>query len=398
MMKTAMSEAKKKLAFITTSFVVGGVEKSFLDLLQSIDQERYEVTVFLPDSKGEWTDLLLKKYRVRFLGHDRLKKQLVSQIKNGQFFDALRSLLYRALARIIRKTNYRKSTEYLSRSMPRVKEQFDCAIAYQIINDDCVLDTLFRIKASKKVVWSHAYIHKTEAIYGRWYNKFDKLFCVSEFARSRLVQNFPALTYKTEVLYNTVNIEKIRNLSLETPIPHEQKSYQLVTVGRLSPEKGQLLIAKAARLLLDAGCLIHWLIIGDGPMGNEVEESIQHEQVGDYVVMIGNQDNPYPYIRACDIYVQTSAPYPGEGWGLTISEAKALLKPIVTTASGAICEQIQNGVNGLIADEFTAECLADRIQYLIQHPELGRAFCKEQEKEMIFRPDEIKKLYAVIDQ
>lgn len=210
-----MQKQKKRIAFLLTSFVIGGVEKSFLDLLDCIDIDSYDVTVFLPDDKGEWTPKLKEKCTVRYLRIEDFKTVFTSQISDLHFFSAFRSLFFRILSRVFAITDYRKSTEFFIRSMTRVKDNFDCAIAYQIINDDCVLGSLFRVKAAKKVVWSHAYINKQERIYEQWYSKFDKVFCVSNFAKNAFTDNFPKLAYKTEVIHNVLNPLQIKRLSIE---------------------------------------------------------------------------------------------------------------------------------------------------------------------------------------
>lgn len=387
---------KKKIAFILTTFVVGGVEKSFLDLMDCFDQDMYDVTIFLPDDKGEWTCMLEEKYNVKYLRIEDFKTVFFSQFYSGHIYSAFRSFFYRFLARVNYKKHYRKSTEYFIRSMPRVKEKFDCAVAYQIINDDCILGTLFRINASKKVAWSHSYINKQETIYGQWYNKFDKLFCVSEFARKALTQNFPVLVNKTEVFYNVMNPERILSLS-EEPIYEEfcKTTTTIVTIGRLSREKGQYMIPRVVRLLIDAGHFVKWYLIGDGDLREEIQNNIVKEQVQDNVILLGNKNNPYPFVKVCDIYVQTSLI---EGWGLTVSEAKILQKPIVTTDAGVMREQIRNGVNGLIVSEPTSEALAAGISKLIEHPELREAFVKQFQCEDVCHNEELKKLYDLLSE
>ena len=384
-------DKKKKIAFVLTTFVVGGVEKSFLDLLDSIDPNICEVTVFLPDNKGEWTSLLEEKCKVKYLKIENFKTVFLSQIYSGFIFSAFRSLFYRLLAKLNYRKHYRKSTEYFIRSMPRVKEKFDCAIAYQIINDDCVLGTLFRINAPKKAVWSHSYINKQETLYGKWYDRFDKLFCVSEFAKKALIDNFPVLSDKTEVFYNIINPNRILELSKKQIDEKIDNSYTtIVTVGRLSKEKGQDKIPRTVRLLIDAGYSVKWYLVGDGALREEIQKKVIEEQVKDNVIFVGNKNNPYPYISACDIYVQTSLV---EGWGLTVSEAKVLQKPIVTTDAGAMSEQIQNGFNGLIVPEITSEALAKGISQLIEHPEECEAFMHQLQNEDVCHQGELEKLY-----
>lgn len=386
---------KKKIAFVLTTFVVGGVEKSFLDLLDCIDKDLYDVTVFLPDDEGEWTPRLKEKCNIQFLKIEDFKTIFFSLISRREFFCLVRSFYYRILAKVFYKKYYRKSTEFFIRSMPRVKEKFDCVVAYQIINDDCVLGSLYRIKAKKKVVWSHAYINKEEKIYWHWYEKFDKIFCVSNFVRGAFVNNFPVLSEKTEVFYNVLNPNRIKTLS-EEPIElkFESKAVVIVTVGRLSKEKGQAMIPHATHILLDAGYNIIWYLVGDGDIRKEIICEIKKENVENNVILVGNKNNPYPYIKASDIYVQTSIE---EGWGLTVSEAKILQKPIVTTDAGVMAEQIQTGDNGIIIREPSAEALAHGIQRLLDCPELRDKFVRQLQQEDVCHRGEIEKLYRVIE-
>lgn len=385
---------KKKLAFVLTTFVVGGVEKSVLDLLEKIDRERYDVLAFLPDDEGEWTALLKEKCEVRYLRNEDYKTVILSQFRKGDVFGAIRSLFFRVLARLNYKSHYRKSTEYFIRSMPRIRERFDCVVAYQIINDDCVLGALYRLNARKKIVWSHAYIRKNEPIYGEWYNQFHKIFCVSEFAKKALTDNFPGLTEKTEVFHNLVNRETILCLSQDPAYGMTYDGMRLVTVGRLSKEKGQIIIPAVAHLLEDRGYSFKWYLVGDGDLREELETMIRKEGQEERVILLGNRNNPYPYIKACDIYVQTSLT---EGWGLTVSEAKILQKPIVTTDAGVMSEQISNGLNGIVVPLPEAEILAEEIGRLIDCPEMRDAFAKQLCLEYTHATGELDKLYAVIE-
>ena len=384
----------KKIAFILTTFVVGGVEKSFLDLLECLDREKYEVTAFLPDDLGEWTPLLKEKCRVCYLPIEDYKTVILSQLKQFRLAGAARSLMFRVLSRLNYRTNYRKSTEYFIRSMPRVREKFDCVVAYQIINDDCVLSALHRLRGRKKVVWSHAFIHKDDPLYGQWYGGFDRIFCVSEYARNALTENFPALAGKTEVLHNIIDPARIAELAGEPAADAMDDGMKLVTVGRLSREKGQLLIPRAAHLLEEAGHRFKWYLVGDGDLREELEAQIRAHRQENNVILLGNRNNPYPYMRACDIYVQTSRT---EGWGLTVNEAKILCKPIVTTDAGVMSEQIQTGVNGIIVPEDTPEALAREIGRLMDDPELRGSFIRRLEQEDTCHSTELEKFYHVIE-
>lgn len=390
-----MRNQKKRIAFVLTSFVVGGVEKSFLDLLDCIDQEHYEVTVFLPDDKGDWTFKLSEKCNVRYLKMENFKTVFFRQIKQYNFFGALRSLYFRTLSRAFFRIWYRKSSEFFVRSMIQIKEKYDCVVAYQIINDECVLGSLYRIKASKKIVWSHLDLNKTEKLYEHWYNKFDKIFCVSKFSQNAVIQCFPSLKNKTEIFYNVINPLRIEKMAEEEKdIQFDNNCVNIVTVARLAKVKGQTMIPRTAHLLLESGYNIKWYLIGDGELRQEIIKKISEEHVENHVILLGNKNNPYPYIKDCDIYVQTSFV---EGWGLTVSEAKVLHKPIVTTEAGVMSEQIENNINGIIVYEPTPTALVKEILKLIEKPELRLKFLEKLQEEDVCHYGEVNKLYKMVE-
>ena len=386
---------KKRIAFVVTSFQVGGVERALLTLLDQIDRRYYDVTVFLPDASGAWTEKLQEKEKVVILRNDTIRQTLCWELRHLRLFSALRSLFYRRRSRKVGAKDYHESYELFIRSMRRYPKRFDLAAAYQIVNDDCVLACLYRIRAQKRIAWSHATIRKENPIYTRWYDQFDKIFCVSEYARRALLDNMPALQEKVSVYYNHLEPERLRQLALDfAPPAPPPGSFVVTTVGRLSPEKGQLLIPKAARLLCDSGLSLLWYVIGDGASREELASLIRQEGVEDRVLLLGNLENPYPYMRLCDVYVQTSLT---EGWGLTVSEAKALGKAIVTTDAGVMAEQIRSGRNGLIVPEATSEALAEGIRSIADHPELKTRFTAALAEEDLSNAGEIQKLYALID-
>ena len=140
----------------------------------------------------------------------------------------------------------------------------------------------------------------------------------------------------------------------------------LLTVGRMAPPKNYPLAIETARLLSEKGVHFKWVFVGDGAERKDIERRIERYHLSDRIILAGRQTNPYPIFNRCDIYVQSSS---FEGFGLTLSEAKILHKPIVTTNFPSAYDQITDGENGLIA-EMTPESLSDRIIRLIDNPDL----------------------------
>ena len=114
-----------------------------------------------------------------------------------------------------------------------------------------------------------------------------------------------------------------------------------------------------------------------GPDRNSIENKIKNLALGDRILLIGQQTNPYPYFAQCDIYVQTSS---FEGFGLTLSEAKILHKPIITTNFPSAYDQIVDGENGLIA-EMTPKSVAEKIIRLIENPTLKNRLIENTRRE-----------------
>jgi len=183
-------------------------------------------------------------------------------------------------------------------------------------------------------------------------------------------------------------------IKAKEPIDVEMKGLNILTVGRLSTEKGQQMIPATVRLLLDAGYDVHWYLVGDGPLRETIEAEIEKYNVQDHVILLGTQMNPYPYIKNCDIYVQPSF---SEGYCTTTMEAKILHKPIVTTDAPGMREQFVSGENGLIVDAMTPQALFEGIRTLLDHPELCQKFVGNLEKETFDNREELQKLYDFIE-
>ena len=387
----------KKIAFFTNKFVAGGLEKSLLELIDVIDTNQYEITVFLPNRDGEWTHLLEEKARVVVLEQEDFKVLVKKHLKNFELIKLLKLLIYRLKAVLVSKKNYYEGLKYRAKSMTNYPEQFDIAIVYQVLDVYSVMSCLCRTNSHKKVLWVHQSFNIFKPGFSDWYSDFDNVFCVSQNLKSETQAIFPKLSCKTDVFYNIINPDIIKKMADEHPIALRKFETQvvLVTVGRISKEKGQAVIPQVANLLLEKGHKFIWYLVGEGPLEKELEEKIKQYGVSDNVVLCGRKDNPYPYIKNCDIYVQTSKT---EGWGLTVSEAKILKKPIVTTDAGVMSEQIENGVNGIITENDSAEEICNGIGKLIVNLDLRKSFIEALEKEDANdNKKQIKKLYSLIE-
>ncbi|MBI1700571.1 glycosyltransferase, partial [Lactobacillus crispatus] len=134
----------------------------------------------------------------------------------------------------------------------------------------------------------------------------------------------------------------------------------IVTVGRLTEQKGYDISIKAAKNLRDRGINFKWFAIGEGKDRYKLQRLISKLNLSNNFFLIGRRDNPYPYIKNCDLYVQFSR---HEGYGLSVLEARILDKPIVVSDLPVFKEQIKNRWNGLIV-HFDQNNLANSIEEL----------------------------------
>lgn len=384
---------RKKIAVVFNRMIVGGAEKALLSFLRAIDTERYDVTLFTLNDKGAYFEELPKDITVRFTAYDDAREQFWDDVKHLRVKRIANGIYCRVMIRLCR-DEYKEFT-YTLRSYPKLVGHYDCAIAYKLNFEDTAT-VLKRIDADKKCAWLHGSVGTTWET-RRWLNlvlpKMQCVFCVSEDCKEQLDRVCPAHKHKTQVFYNLLPVDEILEKS-KAPIDVSLTNTAIVTVGRLSPEKGQQMIPQTTRLLLDAGYDVYWYLVGDGDLRETVESEIQKYDVAEHVILLGTQMNPYPYIKNCDIYVQPSF---SEGYCTTTMEAKILRKPVVTTDAPGMREQFVSGENGLIVDEMTPQALFEGIRTLLDHPELREKFIENLGHEVCDNSGELQKLYDFIE-
>ncbi|WP_394218343.1 glycosyltransferase [Halobacillus trueperi] len=367
--------SRKKILFMLTSMNIGGVEKSLISLLEILPKNEYDITVLLLDKKGGFLKYIPNWVKVKEAEwYPKLKPVIMqppqdtikSYLNNKEIFKIPPfTLSYIASKRFNDRYIYYKE---VMREIPMYKEYYDVAIAYQGPTDIIDYYIANKVNASKKISWIHFDVSKheiNEKLYKKLYKKMDKLFVVSDEAINRLVEKIPTCENKIERHLNVIDSDLIRKMSLSsTDFDDDFEGVKIVTVGRLSLEKGQDLAIKALSRLIDEGYNVRWYCIGEGNDRNYLEELIRNYKLENNFFLVGNKLNPYPYILKSDIYVQPSR---HEGFCLTLAEAKCLGKPIVTTGFSSAYEQIRSGHDGWIVGDNEKE-LFEKISLLIENP------------------------------
>ena len=388
---------RKKIAFVHHAMVMGGAEKAFIELLKSIDYTRYEVTVWLENDRGELHSQLDPRVEIRlwepFICRDYwpLFRDL---LRRGRLVSAAGSVLGRGLSRRFRNDSFKNLKYHLLSLAVTFDGIYDAVIGVNALNSLPSMIALYAFPAKKRLVWLHGLSPHVMPAYEPIplepvLDGADGIICVSEAVREAMYDTFPALRGKAEVIYDLIDLREIREKADEE-IPERFDRPVLVTVSRLTKEKGIDLIPPAAKLLRESGLDFRWLVIGYGICRKSIEKLIEQFGVSDCVSLPGTRMNPYPYIAGSTVYVQPSY---SEGFCLSALEAKTLEKPVVATEMPALqelfdedeyvlCEaspaSLAEGISGVLRGE-TAIQNRTRLDEAYNREQLRR-FCDFLEK------------------
>lgn len=387
---------KKKVAVLLPWLKMGGTNKIALHFMKEL-AVYCDVTLILSQHTGELLEQLPENIHLIIDQMRDFKSILKDDLKHLRFGRLIQDFLYYARIRLKRDSvdNYR----YIVRRNGFICDtEFDCAISYHGQSPERLLNLLYRTHAAKKVAWIHGDFNNSAAHYRRmerYYRQLEQMFFVSNPTMESCLEKMTLDRSKCQVYYNPIDKAEILDKAALPCVPAmEAGAVRLLTVGRVSSEKGQDMIPAITRNLLDAGHHVRWYIIGDGDSRGVVEENIRKFDVAEHVILLGTRTNPYCYMKACDIYVQPSYT---EGYSTTICEAGMLGKAIVgTKPSGGIRDQITDGEDGLIVDA-TPEGLTDGIRRLIENESLRRKFEQNICKKNFEGKGEIRKFLTFLD-
>lgn len=394
---------KKSLLFVIPSLDAGGAEKSLLNWLSILDFDQYEVDLFLFKQGGIFQALLPQNVKLLDCGDlfTNFAKPLLPSILwfiiKGKFNIAKARL---GFAWIQKKGTNRAKAEQQAwklfrKALPKFGKQYDSAIAF--LEKSSTYFIVDNINANNKIAWIHTDYSKSKQdpqFDLPYLNRLHSIVTISPACNESLLQYFPSEAHKISVIENISSATLIEDLSLKIPqdlIPLGGQNL-IVTVGRLSEEKGMDIAIETARILKQRGFVFNWIIIGDGPERPKLELQIRSNKLQSTVHMLGLQSNPYPYIRAATIYAQTSR---HEGKSIAIDEAMILKKPIVVSNFTTAKDQIQDGQTGVIA-EIDPESLAQKIGSLLENPSLQETLKCNLSKIDHQNDKSIKKFYDLI--
>lgn len=352
---------KKRILFNIHYLEIGGAETSLIGLLHSLNPDDFNVDLLINDPRGElmnyvpqWVNIIPspEEYRmierpiVEVLKRKHLRivfARLIAKYKFGRYIRREKPSDGNAIFGYVGK--------YVTSALPSLRYlgEYDVAVSY-VTPHNIVRD---KVLAKKKIAWIHTDYSKVDvnpAIELPVWETFDKIVSISPDVTATFLSVFPSLGNKIIEIENFLPVDLILKRADEfTPeeMPKEKGIINLLTIGRYSQQKRMDEIPLMARIIKESGVDFRWYLIGYGNSQelSKIKEAIKKYNVADCVILLGKKENPYPYIKASDIYVQPSR---YEGKSITVREAQLLGKPVVITRYPTAPSQIRDQVDGFI--------------------------------------------------
>lgn len=397
---------KKNLLVMMNSMGIGGVEKAFLNLLAFLDQDQFNITVLFYKKEGELLNRIPSWVKVEELKISNLARNLLEYGSKRTILESLRRYRYVTALKIILSYLKRKVIKMFSKSndpyhelfkyLPIYNGHFDVALDFFGHSSITTYYISEKVKADIKATWLHRSDFDNQIrTFSSYYDKYDRVYGVSNACIEKFIGIFPEYAEKCETFTNILLIENIKKEAERgTGFNHHDSGMKILTVGRLVSFKGYDIAISVAAKLKKEGFQFKWYAIGEGSEREMLETLIQQYEVADSFILLGKSDNPYPYMKQCDIYVQSSR---SEGYCITLAEARMLNKPIVTTNFFGAREQIIHGKTGLIVNVDEDE-IYEAVKKLMTEEQLRRSFSENLSKENISPVKEAEKLYALFNE
>lgn len=396
----------KKRIFIAIHYLeIGGAEISLIGLLNAIDTSRYDVDLFVYSHRGELMKMIPSGIHLlpEIKEYAQIEKPIVEVLKQGGWKIALARVWAKyKFIRYARKNKLKNSAailHYISESvmpfLPSLKKygEYDLAISF-LIPHDIVLK---KVSAKTKIAWIHTDYTQISVDVDKelpiW-SRFDQIISISKDVTKAFLQKFPSLSDKVIEINNILSPMFVRKRAKEFIVSFTkiEGRINLLSVGRYTTAKNYDNVPDICKRIRKAGCDVYWYIIGYGSDEVLIREKIKEAGMEDYVILLGKKENPYPYMQACDIYVQPSR---YEGNSVTVREAQMLCKPVVVTDYLTAKSQIKQRIDGLIVPLDNEKC-AREIAKFIKNPDLQQRIVNYLRIHDFGNEAEIKKIYLLI--
>lgn len=282
---------KKKILFGSVHAQLGGIERTLINLLNKLDYDKYEVDLMLLLKNGDLINEIPEEVKVITPYSEIFTKFFAKESK---------------FSKIIKHLLYNKYTAWLWTNNKNYDVAIDYA-GYYLFTDYYIANS----NGVKKYIWLHSNVYGSEKYdknfknkfvkNNKKYRKYNKIVCVSNSAKEDFDKMFSEYKDKTIVINNILE----DTLRFNNPVSLNGK-YKIVSVGRLSPQKGLERLVKVHKILIDKGYDITTYLIGGGSEFDKINNLVKENNLEESFIMLGAKSNVYDYIKESDLFVSTT--------------------------------------------------------------------------------------------
>lgn len=397
----------KKVLIVSHAMELGGAERALLGILEKIDTDIYDVDLFLLRHEGELLNLIpeginllpvIPEYTV-------LARPMIEVLREGhilltaaRLYGKFKTYLFNRKDMANNNEDYvalEYSHKYTKKFMPEIQPDVEYDLAISFLTPHYFVTE--KVSAKCKLAWIHTDYSNAKIDVNselKMWDAYTHIVSISEDVTNSFLSVFPSLKSKIILIENILPEILIRKQA-EMPVSEkfDFNKINLLSIGRFSYPKNFDNIPDICKQIVERNKNIQWYIMGYGNEEALIRQKIIEAGMQDNVIILGKKENPYPYIKMCDIYVQPSR---YEGKCIAVREAQMLGKPVVITDYETSSSQLEDGTDGIVVPMDNNNCAAGLIK-VIKNKEL-----QEKLKECVSKRDytnsvEIKKIYEIID-
>lgn len=396
---------KKKLLVVSHALELGGAERSLIGLLSALDPAICDIDLFLLRHEGELMGEIPPYVHLlpEVPAYTVLARPMKDTLREGHvLLTGARAIGKLAASRYEKAHGYTDSGvgleyshKYTHRLMPQIQpdKEYDLAISFLTPHYICA----HKVRAEMKIAWIHTDYSRVQvdaASELAMWDAYDCIASISDSVTKSFVRVFPSLADKIVRIENILPVglmcRQAEAFSVDSEMP--PKGIRLLSIGRYCTAKNFDNVPDICSRLIRAGLDVYWYIIGFGAEEQLIRKKIAEYGMEDRVVLLGKKENPYPYMMACDLYVQPSR---YEGKCVAVREAQMLGKPVVITNYATSASQLEDGVDGVIVPMDNQKC-ADGICDLLKNSRLLNVLASNCRKRDYSNIREVEKLYRIL--
>ena len=323
---------KKKVIFRSGSLRMGGLERVLIEVLQTVDREKFDIYLVIDDDCGEeniFEKDIPKDIRYFFLKSEELIRE------TEKYKAKKKNIIYKLIYNLMME----KENRVMYKNMQEILKELG-EIDVMVDFDGGASKYIEKLDIKKKIVWIHNSIpnlkKKAGKIrrFGKRLEKYDRVVAICDEMKEEIENLYPSLKGKVRRIYNPFNFERIEKLMNDKSELTEEQIEMLnedycIAIARLDNiQKDFLTLVRAYKVVKDSGIRDKLYIIGDGPSKEEIKNEIKKLNLEENIKLIGLSKNPYVWLKKSKLFVHSSK---YEGLPTVLIEALICNKMIISS-------------------------------------------------------------------